>query len=367
MQKEQIRGVGLNPNTYIHLTEHLAPLCTIMDMPLLLTDEQHNQQALDLYPGLKTLLIDWEDVTPQYLYENFEMFFQSEPWNRKDFYTNFQLLEQTYQKNVRNVHCPHGFSDKVFWLQKCVDEDITLIYGENMLDMFKEFGVIDHLNAYVRSGNYRYAYYLQHQEFYDQLIEQQVWNQFADKTKPTILYAPTCHDLEHTTSFLHAQPLFENLPAEYNLLVKIHPALEETDGPALYRLMGKYDNKGNVVFVKDLPLVYPILARAALYIGDMSSIGYDFLVFNRPMFFLNQIKRDPQRDRQLFLYRCGVTIQPEEYSKIYPFIASHLASDQSDLSKMRSQVYHYTFGENIPFNQLKNSILETYFSQKKLN
>ncbi|WP_068471324.1 CDP-glycerol glycerophosphotransferase family protein [Candidatus Protochlamydia phocaeensis] len=364
MGKVDKKGIGLNPNTYIHLTEHLAPICVAMDIPLLLTDERHDEEARRLYPGLKTLLINWEDVTPHYLIEHFDVFFQSEPWHRHDFYSKFKGLEEAYHKDVRNVHVPHGFSDKIFWLEKCVWEDITLIYGENMLDLFKELGIAQHLNATVRTGNYRYAYYRMHQAFFDQIAEERVWSRFAKK-QPTILYAPTCHDQEHTTSFMQAQPLFEYLPSGYNLLVKIHPALEETDGPALYQMMGKYEKKDNVVFVQDFPLVYPLLSKADLYVGDMSSIGYDFLAFNRPMFFLNQRKRDAKTDRNLFLYRCGFEIKPEQYKDFYQIMDSQLPFDQERYAAIRSEVYRYTFGEELSFDQLKKAITQAYFSPKK--
>lgn len=360
---EELKGVGLNPNTHIHLTDHLAPLCVLLDIPLLLTDEKHEADVHSLYPGIKTILAEWEEINPHYLIENFDLFFQSEPWDRVRFYNLFRPLEQMYHKNVRNVHCPHGFSDKRFWLKQCAYEDITLVYGAHMLDMFKEEGVFSDLNIYVRTGNYRYFYYRQHQAFFDELINQKIFSQFSQK-RPVILYAPTCRDQEETTSFFDANPIFENLPSDYNLVVKIHPQLEDTDAPRLYRLMGQYENKGQILFVKDLPLVYPILAKSDIYIGDMSSIGYDFLAFNRPMFFLNQIEKGTQADRHLYLYRCGVEIKPDQYSSIYEVIASHL-KQEAQWKKIREQVYHYTFGEDVPPQELKDALKSAYFAPKK--
>ncbi|MBA2368161.1 MAG: CDP-glycerol glycerophosphotransferase family protein [Candidatus Protochlamydia sp.] len=356
--------IGLNPNTYSHLTEHLAPLCVIMKMPLLLTDEKHAAEAERLYPKLQIVLKDWQEVTPQYLIENYDVFFQSEPWNRLEFYAKFQGLEEIYQKEVRNVHCPHGFSDKVFWLEKCVWEDIVLIYGNNMIDLFKGLGIDHLLNAFVKTGNYRYGYYLSHQSHFDNLAEDRVWSRFKKK-QPTILYAPTCHDPEHTTSFMSSESLFEQLPANYNLLVKIHPALEETDGPALYHMLGKYEKKDNIVFLEDFPPIYPLLARSDIYVGDMSSIGYDFLKFNRPMFFLNQRKRDVKTDRNTFLYRCGFEIRPENYANFYQIMEKELPFDQERYGKVRSEIYDYTFGDSVPFDRLRQRILQAADAPKK--
>jgi len=364
MTLEEKRGVGLNPHNNSRLTEHLAPICVLLDMPLLLLDEKCCVTAERLYPGLKTLYVHWEELSPEYLIENFDVFFQSEPWNRERFYKTFQELEKKYGKIVRNIHCPHGFSDKLYWLAQCVLEDITLVYGDNMLDMFKEMGLFHCLNAYVKTGNYRYVYYLQHKEHFDRIVEEEVWSKFSQE-RPTILYAPTCNDVDQNTSFLDANPIFEKLPSSFNLIVKIHPVLEETDPQALYRTMGQYEKNKNIVFVKDLSLVYPILARSDIYVGDMSSVGYDFLTFNRPMFFLNQKKRDSKKDRNLFLFRCGVEVQPEQYSEIYSIIESALPFDAERFSRIRKEVYQYTFGDLVPFPELKKAILQSYKSPKK--
>lgn len=359
------KGVGLNPNTYIHLTDHLAPICVIMGIPLLLTNEEHCEEVKKLYPQLQTLLINWEELTPRYLIDHFDVLFQSEVWPRSNFYSIFQYLEEEYQKTIRNVHCPHGFSDKVFWLKHCAEEDITLVYGNNMLDMLREMNVAEHLNTYVRSGNYRYTYYLQHQSFFDRLIEDQVTSRFSAK-QPTILYAPTCNDVEENTSFLNADPIFQYLPDSYNLIVKLHPRLEETNAPAVYRTIGRYAKKKNIVFLKDFPLVYPILACSDIYIGDASSIGYDYLVFNRPMFFLNQKKRDFMRDRNSFIFRCGTEILPDSYQHIYSKIEQHLINDHEQFGNIRQKTYHYTFDDNVSFDDLKTRIIMAYNSPKKM-
>jgi teichoic acid glycerol-phosphate primase len=363
MQQEP-KGVGLNINTNIHWTDHLAPICVLMGIPLLLTSEQHAQESQLIYPNLEILLVNWQDINLQYLIEEFDVFFQSQLWHRDDFYQQCRHWEQFYNKTVRNVHCPHGFSDKLFWFEKSVWEDILLVYGDNMLDLFKEVGVAEHLNVTVRTGNYRYLYYRQHQEFYDQLIKEMIWSGL-DRSKPTILYAPTCHDQENTTSFFQARELLANLPSDYNLVVKTHPLLEETDAPSLYELMGKYEDKSNIVFVKDLPLVYPILAHSDIYVGDMSSVGYDFLAFNRPMVFLNQLKRNAKQDRNLFLYRCGFTIEPDQYKNFFKLLESQLPFDQERYAAIRQKVYQYTFGDDVPLDILKDRITQAYLSPKR--
>ena len=60
----------------------------------------------------------------------------------------------------------------------------------------------------------------------------------------------------------------------------------------------------------------------------MSSVGYDFLPFDKPMFFLNKQKRDPGLDRGLFLFRCGVEVLPEKFGELYSLIDKNLATDK---------------------------------------
>jgi CDP-glycerol glycerophosphotransferase (TagB/SpsB family) len=359
------KGVGLNPNTYyVHLTDHLAPLCIILGIPLLLTDKDRARQAEKYYPGLQTLLVDWQTITPQFLFENFDIFYQSEPWPRKQFYRIFEELEKHHHKTVRNVHVPHGFSDKLYWFEQCAREDILLVYGQNMLDMYQDLGLTHHLNTIVRTGNYRYQYYLKNKGFFDAIVEKEIWSQF-EQEQSTILYAPTWDDPGGNTSFADSDPLLANLPDSYNLLIKTHPILEEIKDPFLYQMMAKYKKKKNIVFVKDIPLVYPILSRSSIYIGDMSSLGYDFLSFNRPMFFFNQTKKEAKSDHNAYLYRCGYELMPEHYADFYEILDKQLPLDQARYGQIRKEVYQYTFGDDVSFAELKNAMNTAYFSPKK--
>ncbi len=353
------KGIGLNPQSQIHYTDHLAVICIIMNIPLLFIDDLDFALGKKYYPGLQTLQKDYAEFNPEFLISNFDVLFMSDLWDRHTFHERFAPLEEVYNKSLRQVHVPHGYSDKSFYLKKCAQEDITLIYGQNMLEMLKEEGVFEDLHRYVITGNYRYTFFQQHRAFYDKIMREEVLNRF-DKQRPTILYAPTWMDLEESTSFFEAYAyLLDHLPSDYNMIVKLHPRLELDDTATYYHIIGKYENKTNVIFLKDFPLVYPLLAHASLYIGDMSSVGYDFLPFNKPMFFLNKQKRDTKHDRGLFLFRCGIDILPNKYSQIYPIIEKSLLNDHL-FSEIRKEVYDYTFGPEKSFADIKKEIQIAY-------
>ncbi|MBS0654086.1 MAG: CDP-glycerol glycerophosphotransferase family protein, partial [Verrucomicrobia bacterium] len=126
--------------------------------------------------------------------------------------------------------------------------------------------------------------------------------------------------------------------------------------------MHKYEDLSHVLFLTDFPTIYPLLNRIDIYIGDMSSIGYDFLTFDRPLFFLNQNKRDPQSDLGLYLFRCGVEVLPEKYGQIYQIIQNFLQFELRDFSKIRKEVYDYAFGPEKPLDTLRKEIIASYAS-----
>lgn len=352
-------GVGLNPASQIHYTDHLAVVCIIMDIPLLFLEEPDYRMGLKYYPGLKAQLESYQNVNPEYLISHYDVFFMSDLWDRRTFHEKYGPYENKYKKQLRNVHCPHGFSDKGFYLQKCAMEDITLIYGQNMIDQLKAHQVFQNLNQYVLSGNYRYTFYKRHKEFYDGIMDQEILNQF-DKKRPLILYAPTWLDLEESTTFFDAyEHILGQLPDDYNMIVKLHPRLELDDTVQYYRIIGQYEKKKNILFLKDFSLVYPLLAHTDIYIGDMSSVGYDFLAFNKPMFLLNKQKRNTETDRGLYLFRCGVEVPPEKYAVLYKVIEENLKADQS-FAEIRKQVYDYTFGAERSFSDIKKDIIAAY-------
>lgn len=361
MTQEKVKkAVGINPQSQIHYIDHLAVICILMDIPLLFIDPNDYDLALKYYPGLRAELLDYQEMTPEYLIANYEVLFMSDLWDRDTFHQKYAPLELKYGKRLRHVHCPHGFSDKGFYLKKCAREDIALLYGQNMIDQLKFHEVFDDLKSFVVTGNYRFTFFKKHKAFYDRIIATEVLNRFS-KQQPIILYAPTWMDVEESTTFFDAfESVLGTLPNSYNMIVKLHPRLELDDTAKYYHILGRFEKKPNVIFLKDFPLVFPLLAHTDIYLGDMSSIGYDFLPFNKPMFFLNKQRRDPKTDRGLYLFRCGIDIKPDAYPLLYKFIEINLPEDQQRFAKLREEVYDYTFGEERPFSEIKKKIIKAY-------
>ncbi|MCE5316134.1 MAG: hypothetical protein LLG04_02055, partial [Parachlamydia sp.] len=255
-----LNGVGLNPQSQIHYTDHLAVVCILMDIPLLFIDELDYSLGQKYYPGLKALKEEYNAFNPEYLIFQYDVLFLSDLWDRQTFHERFGPLEKKYKKTLRHVHCPHGYSDKAFYLKKCAQEDILLVYGQNMLDMLKRTGVFEQLHRTVITGNYRYTYFKLQRAFYDDLMAKEILSRFA-KPQPLILYAPTWLDLIESTTFFDAySQILDNLPADYNMIIKLHPRLELDDTAQYYHIVGKYESRPNILFLKDFPLIYPLLA-----------------------------------------------------------------------------------------------------------
>ncbi len=150
--------------------------------------------------------------------------------------------------------------------------------------------------------------------------------------------------------------LAENIPSDVNLIVKLHPNLLEQQDIMVEEIIDRYSSHKHILFLTDFPPIYPLLNLADVYLGDMSSIGYDFLALDRPLFFLNQNARDPLTDPGLYLFRCGIEIKKENYPLIYKTIDDFFHFELRPFSPIRKDVYAYAFGHRKPLDLLKQEI-----------
>lgn len=343
-----------------HHIDHLAPLCQVMCIPLLCTEQEIAHAAQRYYPKLEVILCEYLTIA-EFLVTHFDLVFYSMP--RALFDEIFFFAQKFQNKKIHTLWCPHGNSDKGahnLFMETLGKEEIALVYGQKMIDFFKEKNVFATLKGHVVLGNYRHQFYLQNQAFYDALIAQEVLRKLP-QAKRTVLYAPTWQDGEKSSSFYAATPhLIEQLPSDWNLIIKPHPNLRLQDELLFEEHCDTYKDHPRVLFLHDFPLIYPLLQAVDLYIGDMSSIGYDFLTFDRPLFFLNHNKRNPAADRGLYLYQCGKSVLPEQYSQIYQIISNFEQFELRDFSHLRQQIYTYTFGPAKDLQTIKQEILNSY-------
>ena len=356
---DKYSAAGLIYGPHPHHLDHLAVLCILLDIPLIVTEKEIEEQANRYYPQLVTFCMESMSLAEQVV-RSYQVIFSSLP---KDLFDQiFFVSENLLKKKLLNIWVPHGNSDKghaSFFMEGLVKEKIALVYGQKMVDLFIEKRVYSQLYAAIVLGNYRYGFYLEHASFYDRLVKEEILGRMP-QAKQTVLYAPTWQDAEKSSSLKQAWPhLMKGLPSDWNLILKLHP--NELHKPhEMEFILHEAEGKENVQVIHSFPPVYPLLSAVSIYLGDMSSIGYDFLTFNKPMFFLNQNKRDLKQDKGLYLYRCGVSVDPEDYPAILSMMEEHLPEDQNHFQKIREEAYSYVFGEERKKEELKHKITSTY-------
>lgn len=352
-----------------HHIDHIAPLCVVLHIPLFVTEPDIAKIARQFYPGIEVIEADYLNAA-EFLVSHFDVIFYSIP--RDLFDEIFFFAQKMLQKKVHTVWCPHGNSDKghnIFFMEALRKEEIALVYGKQMIEFLQKKKVYDQLKRHVIVGNYRYELYKNQKHFYDDLIEREIIRRLPSATR-CILYAPTWQDYERSGSFVDAMPyLAETIPSGVNLIVKLHPNLLKQNDLMIEEVIDRCRSHSQILFLTDFPLIYPLLNIADVYLGDMSSIGYDYLAFDRPMFFLNQNARDPLLDPGLYLFRCGIEIKQEDYRNIYQTIDDFFHFELRSFSNIRKDVYAYTFGHAKPLDMVKSEIEQalSFFSEPDLN
>ncbi len=317
---------------YNHV-DHLAPLCAELKVPLIVTEEEIALCCEKYYPGLELRVYDHKELAFS-IVPLFDTIITTLPHDL--FHEIFFFAESLLGKTLQTIWCPHGNSDKGYrspFMEGLSKETHALIYGKKMGDL------LSHLKSKIPVGNYRKRFAERHKDFYQTLLEKEIFANLPRKNR-TILYAPTWEDAEDSSSFFSICPaLLEQLPSHFNLIVKPHPNLKwQREGKAV-DLLSQF-SKENLHILWDFPPIYPLLEKIDIYLGDISSIGYDFLAFNRPMFFF----RKSFIDSSLFLFRCGVEIPENVHDRIYAFIEETLYHNKQ-LSDARKKAYAYTFDE----------------------
>jgi len=134
-------------------------------------------------------------------------------------------------------------------------------------------------------------------------------------------------------------------------MIKLHPFLAEDDPAQVFQITAHYENHDSVIFVDDFPVIYPLLNRCSLYLGDYSSIGYDFLSFDKPLYFLNRTNSSP-------LHACGLELPEPWKGKLCPFLMETLELNEKNYSSQRKKIYRYAFGEQRDPSSIKFDIFK---------
>lgn len=347
-----------------HYIDHVIGVAELMESELILISPAQVKILKEHFPETPYRLLsgDCRARGHQILREyevRFNPWFWERKWSRVRYVENGKVIE----KCIRSISTHHGVSDKGYvspeFYNGMENEDICLLAGDRHKKLFKTLGLDQSLNSTPVVGNIRAQYYLKHKAFLDGQAEKHVFSRF-EKRQPTIFYAPTWIDCEDNSSIQRGGlELLRNLPDNYNMVFKPHPILWQNRAVELYRLLSELKHKKNLVFIQDYYHIYSVLDRCDIYVGDHSSVGYDFLWTKRPMFFLNQAGRDPENDPGLYIYRCGTEVKLEDFPHFYEIMERELPGNEDRFAKVRKSVYEEAF-TSVPIEEARKRIIEAY-------
>ena len=333
---KKIAGL-LYGNDFPHL-DHIAPLCALLNIPLLITDDIIEKLSKSLYPELIVRKCSLREVS-KIAVEDYMVIISCLPKQLLD--PLFFFEEHLYKKKLLTIWLSHGQSDKEN-LSALSKEKIALIHGPLMKKRLKEANTFNNLYRAIEIGNYRRAYFLNHLEFYRAWMEKTL---YFKKKQPTLLYAPSWDNpnLEEIT-----EDLLESLPLDLNLIIKWHPnSLENGKSPYFKE---KSTLLTNVCWLEESPVIYPLLSSCDYYVGDSSSIAYDFLSFNKPLFFFTPPSTN--------IHQAGCFTRPEA-------IASKI-QDKDFFQEIRKKMYKEAYSETdiSTLPKMITSCIESYFEEE---
>ena len=252
--------------------DHLAPLCSLLQIPLYFTSKTLYSFAQKQYFGLESILAA-PNAVAGLITENYDSLLSTLPRQLID--PIFLFEEITYQKRLHSYWLPHGASDKENMLA-LTDEDTLLIYGEKMKGMLPT----EAKEKTQSIGNFRLKYFQTHRSFYKELLQTHFKNTLKGQN---ILYAPSWES-NHIEKWVHA--LIIKKPEGANLFIKLHPNSYKQGG--LSAIAHRYEGLSGVYFIENFFPIYPLLSIMDSLYTDISSIGYDFLYFDAPLYFTEE-------------------------------------------------------------------------------
>ena len=314
-----MKFAGLIYDSSPHYLDHLAPFCSLLDCSLVICEKGLADQAKQFYPNVEILHIDYFNLRlPDYTITC----------------DTALLIKAAFPgQRTQTLWLPHGRSDKGFhsnFFEALIGEEIIFVYGPDMEKQLNEKNIP---GEKIQVGNFRQKYYLKNKTFYEKKVP-------FSNLKNKLLYTPSWDDSETNCSFWEAFPdLSKNLPSNLHLLIKFHPNMISKYEPEIEVLLGRFQ-KENIHVLPDFPPIYPLLNEIDAYIGDMSSIGYDYLCMKGPMFFLNA-------NQSLPLHRCGKAIDPQNFDFLF----------HDAFSAERKKLYEETFAITPDLSAIKEEVL----------
>jgi CDP-glycerol glycerophosphotransferase (TagB/SpsB family) len=251
------------------------------------------------------------------------------------------------------VQCFHGVSSKGFAAQwrNVRSFDLCLLAGERMRRDFEAAGLLDCVRCEV-VGHIR-GDWLTHG---NHGRERRLRDWGLDPHAPTVLYAPTWSGLSSFNA--HGLEIVEAVPAECNLLVKLHSwTIRRCEAPEMVRrVKAAVKRRARASMIDEAADIHPAMAAADMMIGDRSSVCEEFLLLDRPIIFFDHLSRANSLDAQTRalvergdwtqIHRCGPVVSDGATLRdALGEMQRHPDQHGAERRKMRDFVFHQPNGK----------------------
>ena len=209
-------------------------------------------------------------------------------------------------QHVKFIHADHGIGDRARGFEDRIRKfDFLLVQGQKQVD---RLGDLEH----IRSGRYAITGYPKF-DLFNRQTQQQV--RLFPNDNPVVLYNPHCHARLSSWKTMGEDILdfFAGSPS-YNLIFAPHVKLFDRAGAMQEKRFKRYWNAKNILI--DLgsrscvDMTYTLAAD--IYLGDVSSQVYEFLMQPRPCIFLNSHHAEWINDPNYLCWQCGpVLTEPD--------------------------------------------------------
>lgn len=301
------------PKDYIGHLDHICPLTSLLEIDFFTDCAEIAAIAKQQYPKI-TLYLEERNLYRMSL-SSYDSILTTLPRQIIDLLFFSASIE--IGKEPHTIWMPHGQSDKDN-MHALTKEICLFIYGDKMKSMIKP---VLQSNT-IQIGNFRKAYFDIHREFYETLVKN-----VLDLTTDTkyVLFAPS---FEKGNIHTWVEALIQKKPADITLLIKLHPnTVNLHQGQSL---KNKYEEHPGCKFIEDFFPIYPILSFTHALFSDISSICYDFLFFQKQMFFTSSENTPMQK--------CGETC-----NSLDPY--KNLDKNISLYSKQQKELYLQSFAK----------------------
>jgi len=237
----------------------------------------------------------WLQKNKAYLLQDFDALIFT------DYFHHYLLKERKGRNFPKFIKSPHGVAGRAYSFRKdLLDFDMNLLFGEFYYQQLKAENLLTENHSIVGYPKL------------DAVDPKKDFPNFRN-TRPVVIYNPHFsppHSSWHRKGMEILEFFYQQ--EDYNLIFAPHVNLFEKKGEQNgTSIPAKFLNSENIFIdlgsVESVNMTY--LNRADIYLGDVSSQVFEFIIRPRPCIFFNLEKIDHKVDIHFRFWECGEVLQ----------------------------------------------------------